>query len=309
MNEMTVKTEHGQWSRYELQIALLDGLFQPQKKMSQSDLKLRQIDSYYDWHHDGQTYPKAIHLRLRAPYNLGIEAETVLLALLYLAEQSGEFQPATMFENIPLLMAPQGQAQTRAVGVVWISRYGLLQTSGMGHNQQSYRQLDKYLEQLSQVWVYYKNSISHWEGSDWFFHYQYNTETETLLAQINWRLAGAVFGRYLKAYIDLRERHQLKTSSSKALHRWLSAYVWPGKTRRLHYVTLLDHVWFDPPRTPGAQRFRLHRLKTDILPDLNNLDQWTIQDRSPVVVVSRKAATVSDNHSHSLSDNHSHRAG
>lgn len=289
MIRMTVKTETSQWTRYELQIALLDGLFQTQKKTAHAELKLRQIDSYYDWHYQDKLYPKAIHLQLRAPYSLGVEEETVLLSLLYLAEQSGEFQPVTKLDDVPLLLEPDGMAQDKSVGVVWTTRYALLKIDHMDDSRYNYQRLNQYLKQLSQIWVYYHNSVSHWEGSDWFLRYRFNPQTDRLLVQINWRLAGAVFGPYLTAYVSLDERHQLKTQGGKTLHRWLSAHVWPGKTRTLRYETLLRHIWPENTTTSGTQRIRLHRLKTIIIPDLSKLSHWNLTTLSTKVSVSRQS--------------------
>lgn len=283
MIEMTVTTPRSQWTRYDLHIALIDGLFQPQKKIPQADLQRRRIDAYYDWRHDGQVHPKAIHLQLLAPYSLGVEAETVLLALLYLMEQNGEWR-APHPADPPILLQPHGDAQSKNIGILWSTRYSVLKTAGMGDSQSDYARLHHYLQLMSQIWIYYTNAVSGWEGNDGFLKYQVHKGTDRLLIQMNWRLAGALFGEYLNAYIDLRERHALRSNGAKTLHRWLSAHVWPGKTRTLHYETLLDHIWPDEA-TPGTRRVRLHRLKREILVDIQRLDRWRIQETPEAVGV------------------------
>lgn len=292
MIELTVTTSKSRWSRYELHIALVDGLFQPQKKIPRSDLQRRQIDAYYDWHTDNQLYPKAIHLQLLAPYNLGVEAETVLLALLYIAEQTGSSPAVDAVTEVPLLLDPGHDARTRNIGLISTTRYAVLKTAGMRDSQAYYARLDQYLRQLSQVWVYYHNRVSGWEGNDDFFRYRLQKDTDRLLVQFNWRLAGAVFGNYLKAYIDLNERHQLHTTGAKTLHRWLSAHLWPGKAGTLRLDTLSDHIWPEVARTPEAHRVRLHRLKHTILPDLAQLPQWEVSAGSEMVKISRHDVSV-----------------
>ena len=292
MIEMTITTQQSRWTRYELQIALVDGLFQPQKKISRADLQRRQIDAYYDWRNNGQLYPKAIHLQLIAPY-LGVEAETVLLSLLSIAEakQSGSFCDFTARDDaVPMLLEPEQDAQSKKIGVIQTTRYAVLKAAGMSDSQPSYDRLTYYLRQLSQVWIYYANMVSGWEGNDGFLKYRLNKKTDKLMVQINWRLAGAVFGDYLRAYIDLRERHQLKTAGAKTLHRWLSAHIWPGKSSTLHYETLVSHIWPDTGTTgtASAHRVRIHRLKHDILPGLAQLPQWELTPALHTVQIARQ---------------------
>ncbi len=263
-------------AQYELQTALLDGLFESTRKVKDGALRLRQVDAHFDYHSntDGKTYPQAIYLRLRVPYLLNPQAESVLLALLQLLGQ--DRQPVNPQETdvIPWLLEPEEAARVKDAGIVLTTEYELLQAAGMNKGGKSYKLLRLYLEQMAEIRVHYENHATRWRGSDWFLRHKVH-EDGRLVVQINWRLAGAIFGSYLYAEIDLDERYALQKDASKTLHRWLSAHLWPGKSSFLKYDTLVRHVWSEPA-APKTQQKRQERLKRELLPDIGQLPGWTI---------------------------------
>jgi len=278
MGKPEVREVSNRWIRYELQMALLDGVFLSQKKMVQAatDLQLRCIESCYDWHDENHTYANAIHLRIQAPCGLGVEAETILFAILYLIEQQGSPLFSGVQSGTDCLLQPTSHARQKTMGSVQTTRYTLLNVAGMGDSRQAYQQLDRYLQLLSQVRISHYNTITGWQGSDWLLQHQRLSPADHFLIQINWRLTGSIFGPYLYAFVNLDERDHLHTNGAKTLHRWLSAHVWPGKTRQVLLPTLVSHVWPNEAKTASADRVRRHRMRGEILPDLNQLATWSV---------------------------------
>jgi hypothetical protein len=123
--------------------------------------------------------------------------------------------------------------------------------------------------------VDWKNTASGWSGSSWFLSHDKHNDGR-LIIRLNWRLAGAVFGEYDYAKIDLNERNALEKDASKTLHRWLSAHLWTGRSEYITYEKLIGHIWTQQA-TKKAQQKRTERLRNEILPDLASLDGWTIE--------------------------------
>lgn len=288
-----------EWARYELQMAISDGLFHPKKRQDLNPRMtvLQRVDFNFDIKRQGRVYPDGIHLELHVPVQLDTTAETLLLSMLYLAGQQGHglwIAPDSWAMSSPLLLEPKGHANQERIGVLETSRYQLLKTAGMGHSTFQYRQMKRYLQLLSMISVFYENHVDGWSGSDWLFKYAMEPRTDRLIVQFNWRLAGAVFGDYLRAYIDLNERKQLKQDPAKTCHRFLSAYVWPGKTRLIAYERLADHVWPSEEQvTSNTRRQHVYRLKKEILPAVAALPAWTITQNTRHVEISR--ANCDDN--------------
>ena len=284
-----------EYAKYELQHALLDGVFAPTRKVKDGELRLRKIEAYYDYPDPktGVLHKRAIYLKLLVPYSLNPQAESILLAII---KQSGlhgirnkelhiePTQPTLPFQfdtgNTAIAaflfdIEDGGSAREKPVAIAVISQYQLLKDAGMGDSKDSYRLLRQYLEQMSNIRVSYRNNVTGWFGTDSLIGFMANDDGR-LITRLNWRLTGAIFGDYLYAEIDLKERHTLKKDASKTLHRWLSAHLWAGKSGYMLYETLITHIWTDEA-APAAQRKRLERLKREILPELANLPGWKIE--------------------------------
>jgi hypothetical protein len=264
---------------YEMQYALLDGVFESKKDVKDAELHFRKIEGYYKWRHPdtGTVYNNAVHLKLLAPYSLNTQAESILLAIIKMSGIDGlQIDPDQPM--LPLFDPPTGNARIKDTVQTHCTKYELLKTAGMSTGKHDYQQLSYYLEQLSHIMVDWENTASGWSGSSWFLSHHKHGDGR-LIIRLNWRLAGAVLGRYDYARIDLNERHMLKKDPSKTLHRWLSAHLWSGRSEYITYEKLISHVWTQPA-TPGAQRRRLYTLKHEILPELATLSNWMIETDS-----------------------------
>lgn len=261
---------------YELEHALLDGVFESKKDVKDAELHFRKIEGYYKWKHPetGTVYDNAVHLELLVPYALNPQAESILLAIIKMSGTDGlRIDPDQPM--LPLFDPPTGNARMKDTVQTSCTKYELLKTAGMDTGKSNYQQLDFYLKQLSHIMVDWENTISGWSGSSWFLSHDKH-EDSRLIIRLNWRLAGAIFGEYDYAKIDLNERHTLTKDPSKTLHRWLSAHLWIGRSQYITYEKLVSHIWTQKV-TPAAQRKRLERLKQEILPELATLPNWIVE--------------------------------
>ncbi len=274
------------FAKYELQTALLDGIFESSKRVSDADEKRRTIERKFDHverdEHGriiGKKIKDAIKLRLKVPYKLGTSAESLLLAILKIAAQDGD-------TSLPgdLLLANESASEKSVQGAE-MTMFHLLKEAGMSDGKKSYDQAKHYLQLMSEISVWYSNEITGWSGSSWFMAYETHKDGR-LRIQLNWRLSGAIFGEYLHAIINLDERAALTRDPSKTLHRWLSAHIWPGNNGNFHYETLIRHIWSEDA-SEATTRKRISRLKTEILPEISSLAGWNVVQKADAVNISR----------------------
>jgi len=280
------------YAKYDSQHALLDGIFEPARKVKDADLRLRKIEGYCDYI-DQETSTKhtnAVFLRLLVPYLLGTQAEAVLLAIIKLSGKNGFCVSPNQLDLLSLLEPErryaEGDAKDKDTAIIITTLYQLLKESGMSTGESGYKLLKMYLEQMSSIRVYFENSVSGWSGSDWFMSFRVYKDGR-LVIKLNWRLTGAIFGIYNYSEINLHERHALKKDASKTLHRWLSAHLWAGKTKYIRNETLIGHIWSENA-CPVTKRKRLERFRNEILPDLNSLDNWTLIPSKEGVTITHK---------------------
>jgi hypothetical protein len=260
-------------------------------------LQLREFIVKHDYTDEktNVVYPDAITLRIKAPALMGIKAETVLLSVLHLAGKNDliklaglPWDPENADESNPekaLMLGAEGEAKKMRTPPVVTTMSELLRTAAMGHGSNDYKLLDAYLEQMSDIRVYYHNSITGWKGGSAFLTYSLH-ESGCLKVALNWRLTGAILKEYMYAKIDLNERHALSKDNCKTLHRWLSAHVWEGRATSLKYSTLASHVWTDVTTTL-AQKKREQRIKAELLVEINKLDHWSIEFLKDRAVITR----------------------
>jgi len=263
---------------YEVQYALLNGVFESKKDVKDAELHLQKVEGYYKWRHPdtGVVYDNAVHLELLVPRTLNPQAESILLAIIKMSGTDGQ-RISPDQPMLPSFDPPTGNARMKGTVQILCTKYELLKTAGMDTGKANYQQLDFYLKQLSHIMVDWENTASGWSGSSWFLSHDKH-EDGRLIIRLNWRLAGSVFSEYDHATIDLNERYALKKDASKTLHRWLSAHLWAGKSEYITYEKLISHIWIDKA-TKKTQQKRIERLRNEILTDLASLDRWTIEIR------------------------------
>ncbi len=146
-----------EYAKYELQHALLDGVFAPTRKVKDGELRLRKIEAYYDYPDPktGVLHKRAIYLKLLVPYSLNPQAESILLAII---KQSGlhgirnkelhiePTQPTLPFRfdtgNTAIAaflfdIEDGGSAREKPVAIAVISPYQLLRDAGMSDSKDS----------------------------------------------------------------------------------------------------------------------------------------------------------------------------
>lgn len=242
--------------RYDLQLALADGLFPSVKPaINGSTTTTRKI-----------TLP---HYHIEAPDKLNSNMESVLLGILYLLGHSRQQEIISQTETLATLETTQ---------------YQLLKVCGMGHASKEYGLLRRHLQLLSLVTLYPKEE--HCELLNRKALLSYRLNGHQLIINLHNMLIDAMCGNRLHAYIDLAERVSLKRDADQIAHRWLSAYVWPGKTRVITYSRLAQHIWPTFAHAASStQRTYLHRIRTQVIPAISALAAWRL-------VVSKKQVTV-----------------
>jgi Replication protein C (RepC) len=262
---------------YEINYALADGIFEPTRKIKDAELRLRKIvrETRLAWDdvQTGKRIEQPVTLTFYVPYALNPQAESILLAIIKLSGLKGiKVEPDQ--PRLPLFNV-EGDATLKTTGKVICKQYQLLKAAGMGDGKRNYKLLEYYLEQMAKVSVKWENHITGWRGMSHLIGYTTHSDG-SLIVQLNWRLAGAIFGDYERAIIDLDERHKLGKDASKTLHRWLSAHLWKGKSEYITYDKLRSHIWTQEA-TKTQQRWRLHTLKKEILPELDELPHWQVE--------------------------------
>lgn len=277
----------GVWTRYELQIALMDRLFSRTHRIrsassrSSRELTFREESGIYDWRDNDIVVPHAVKITVTAPMALDVACESVLLAILHLARQHGQ---SVRWKDLPSSqqwLKPSGLAADEPISVVRTSQYAVLKLAGFTDGAKSYRRLKEILMLLGKTILTYENLVTHKTGNDLLLQWELDAQNDQLLVQLNWRLTGALFGPYLYALVDLEERRQLSSDAAKVLHRWLSAHLWPGKQEWIREDTILRHVWSDDAVEEATWRTRRYRLHEDILPQLRRLEPtWNIRPKN-----------------------------
>lgn len=261
---------------------MLDGVFEPSRKVKDGDLRIRRIKGVYDYKdpNTGKVHKDAVHLELVIPYLLNPQAESVLLALIKLSGKDGlanGLEIETTQPYLPMLFETiKGDVANKPVIYIRTTQYQLLETAGMGKGKQDYRLLGQYLKYMSEITVHYENTADKFKANVHLLETAEDLTTGNIVVRLNWRLSGAILGKYRYAEIDLKERRALGKDASKTLHRWLSANLWEGGARFYLYKTLITHIWTQKAKA-GAQRVRLTRLKNEILPEIGKLNGWTIE--------------------------------
>jgi hypothetical protein len=261
----------------EINYALTDGIFEPTRKIRNPHLHLREVirKTKLAWNDEetGKRIEQPVTLTFHAPYALNPQAESILLAIIKLSGINGikaePDQPRLPLFNI------EGDAALRATGKVICTQYQLLKEADMGTGKRDYDLLEYYLEQMAKVSMKWKNHTTGWRGMSHLIGYAMH-EDNSLVVQLNWRLAGAIFGDYERAVIDLRERHTLRKDPSKTLHRWLSAHLWKGKSEYITHEKLASHIWTQEATKKTLQK-RTERLRNEILPELASLPNWIVK--------------------------------
>jgi Replication protein C (RepC) len=262
---------------YDTHTALTDGLFEPTKKVKGAEYHFRPVvrEVKIRWKDEkGTQRENDVTLTFVIPMTLNTQAESILLAIVKLSGLDGlRIEPDQ--PCLPIFDTAEQDARQKARVHTTCRKYQILKEAGMSDDTLNYKRLDFYLEALASIKIKWKNHNTGWYGTAHFMDYAAN-ENGSLIIQLNWRLAGAMFGNYYYTVIDLNERNALGKDAAKTLHRWLSAHLWAGKSDYLLYDTLIGHIWTQEA-TASTKRWRLATLKNEVLPEISNLAGWTVK--------------------------------
>lgn len=278
-------------ARYEIYMGVMDGIFEPRAKKAlgpkgggQPGKAVRALPQKrvfltvaktFNFSDEKGSWPDAILVRLNYPEDMDVLAESILLAAVKLAGDT--VKGANLDEMQAMsLMSPEFDAVESPTITFETTTRALMIEAGMNGSGADYKIFVRQLERLSEITMHYSNEVTKWRGSDFLFKYKFNTVTGKMVVSLNWKLSGAILGRYMYSTIDLNERRQLGSDAAKSLHRWLSAHRWEGKEGFYRYDTLAGHIWTSEASSEAMKK-RMQRLKKEVLPSIGNLDKWDIK--------------------------------
>jgi len=215
-------------------------------------------------------------IQWRAPDQLGIDDQSVLLAVLEVAMAQVD-EPTARIDGRHELWAKLGHEQNvfvpELVRVVTSYRQ-LARLSGYSDPDggRAHKLVKASLKRLAEttVWVT-KGSLC---GASKMLGWDIGNDNEVLLA-LNWRLTQAMLRKSSHASISNWERSCLGGKPAKALHALLSCQVNAGAARRLRLERLQRLVWGEEQEDSAARRQRRLRLK-EALADINRLPGWSL---------------------------------
>lgn len=220
----------------------------------------------------------------RFPEHVGVAHETVLLALLHIAEKRGHADAIKTDD----LKDVDGIALTSDIWRVETTAYEILSTIGRHPDAKEYDRLERQLVDLSQVHLTVRRGDT--MGASTIMGFGWNRDQEgRIQVRLCWRLALILAGSTSTrkfALVDLVERDQL-SDVGKTLHRWLSAHCWPGQARRYEIDTLGRKAWRDETTVPSSQRRRRVEVRS-ALKEIGCLADWRVTVEDGVVRVERE---------------------
>ena len=237
-----------------------------------------------------------LRLRFRGPDALGIEEQTLLLALLEIAADcvahdrrsclldatSTNLVGQALWSELHSVL-PLAGTQTVFFQTTWAD---LAARCGLSHGGSVHRMVQQQLERLcaTSVWAYDAAGGPALEQASLVAWHRGSKRGVSLA--LNHRLASAILG-VPYATVSLAERNCLRTAPAKAIHAFLSAAVWQGHHTNIGVDTLAKRLW--PDEAEGSTlRTRQSAVKSALYA-LGRLPAWEAKFLTPALAqVSRR---------------------
>jgi len=231
-------------------------------------------------------------IRYRGPDALGIGDQTVLLAILYLAQDKGRpLSPDTQGHYTQQALHglfPCGAGSTTTV-YVDTTRYEVLKTAGLGDDGHSYAQVVESIDRLAAVTVFVVDRNGNSPPEQKLLSRIIKEGDEYKIA-LNERLARAFTGQFVA--IDLDERKILRKDTAKALHAWLSGTLRKGCALKISFDKLTFHIYGKTSHNGTLRKWR-QRVK-EALEKLSGLPSWSVSIENGMACIARAKAKIPD---------------
>ena len=248
------------FARYETRVALTDGVFLPRKRGERKALQIA-------------TEGDGVRLTWRMFHALGPDDESVLLALISILGEDSMELVATPGTRLRKLLDPDdtSKAPSRAThtSLYEVAKRAGFTYPGSGSAQKAVKQS---LTRLSSTIL--RVETEEFEGCMALCAFMMEKKTGKLAIASHCRLAQALIGDKTFARVSLTERTQLDSDAAKVAHRWLSAWLPGGQTRRIGLDRLVSHVWGGEEITSSGLRDRRATLRS-ALAEITVLPGWT----------------------------------
>ena len=221
----------------------------------------------------------------RGPDALGVSDQTVLFAVLCLAQKKGkELLPSTTGHYTRRALAdllPVPESYPLRTVYVDTTLYEMLQTAAMRDDGRSYKQLRDCIDRLAAVTVFVDRGGN--SPPPMRLLSRVVKDDGRIKLALNERLALAFVGQYVT--IDLRERQRLPSDAAKVLHAWLSATVRRGRAWNCTIDKLAYHIYGDSSGN-DLRRKRRERTK-EALESISRLPGWSASISDGVACIVR----------------------
>lgn len=216
-----------------------------------------------------------LKLRWRGPDELGIQDETVLLAVLLLAR--AERTSLTRHDESPAAtdlwrgLQARGFYDEGEVVMTTASFSALAKACGRGDGGSSIGQIRESLRRLSEVTLWVTAGPA--QASSRLLSWIVGDDKKVLIA-VNRRLAEGLTGTH-SVQIDLAERQQLRSTTAQALHSRISSQIRQGEKSNVILDTVIARIW-GTSATGATLRKRQQRVH-EAFNEVGSLPGWTVE--------------------------------
>jgi protoporphyrinogen oxidase len=166
------------------------------------------------------------------------------------------------------------------------SYYEIIKEMGLTLSARSYATLLSSLDRLDGVSFKAETSSSIYP-SQRLLTYQVDKTNRNIAIVLNSRICQALSGHYVR--IELAERHQLESDTSKVCHAWLCAWCGTGSSKSIGIDKLLTKIWGSDASSASTTRSRRQILRAGIK-QIDKLPGWTIrEDDRGIIRIKRDA--------------------
>lgn len=229
----------------------------------------------------------------RFPEHISVGHETVLLALLHIAEHGANGRRSrnagTVSSGGGTLREVGGIASGEGYWTIETTAAEIMKTMGLKPLKRNNDRLQRQLIDLSQIHLTVEaDGVT---GASTILGFAWDRDRRgRIYVDLCWRLAAILGGANdrLYALVNLDERAQL-CDVGKALHRWISANYWggrrPSEMREYKLDTLVQHAWREAT-TEGTKRRRRHDVVKAMVA-IGELPGWSVSMVKDMIQVQR----------------------
>jgi len=225
-------------------------------------------------------------IKVVSPWKLDIADESVLLAIIAIAGPRGKILSiGSKHERAIDFRKSLNEKEERETLAISTSLYEICKLIGNSTGGKAKENVEKSLERLAATTIFIEVAGEKWNSKILSFR---RDKKLRLRIALNACSSNAIlFNDINYTKIDLTERAGLKNDTTKAIHRRLSALVWPSHSTKVGVDTLIKGVFGEKDfeeKNMGKRRERVRKA----LRSINEYPAWKIKVENNMVNVWRK---------------------